>query len=140
MNQPASKPVHCSRESIAVGDSTLDCEHILNYAGGDPELLVQFCGNFLRDAPVHLQSVRSAIKLRNYVVAGVALQHLRNCMVVLGSGQIAFTAEMLEAAVHVRHLREAQQEAKRLERQLQLLIPQVQRLMLDMSMPKTRLQ
>ncbi len=140
MNQPSSKPMHCSTELIPIEDITLDCDHILNYAGGDPELLMQLCGSFLHELPIHLDCLRDAIKQHNHFAAGLALQHLRNCLIVFGSGQISFTAETLEAAVHARRTRQAQREWKRLERQLQSFVPQVQRLMLEMSTPRTLLQ
>ena len=140
MNQTSSKPMHCPTESVPVEDITLDCDHILNHAGGDPELLMQLCGNFLHELPIHLESLRSAIKRRDHFAAGLTLQHLRNCLIVFGSGQISFMAESLEAAVHAKRIRHAQREWKRLECQLRLLVPQVQRLMLEMSAPRTLLQ
>ncbi len=132
--------MHCSAESLPIEEITLDCDHILTYAGGDPQLLMQLCGNCLHELPIDLESLRKALKQRNHLAAGLAIQHLRNCLIIFGSGQISFTAEMLEAAVHARRTRQAQREWKRLERQLQLLVPQVQRLMLEMSTPGTLLQ
>lgn len=140
MNQPSAKLMQSSTKSALVEDITLDCDHVLSYAGGDPELLMQLCGNFLRELPIHLQSLRGAINQRNHVAAGLALQQLGNRLLVFGSGQISFTAEMLGAAVRARRTRQAQREWKRLERQFQLLVPQVQHLMLEMSTPKTLLQ
>lgn len=140
MNHPSPKPTQRSTEAIPIEDITLDCDLILTHAGGDPELLMQLCDNFLHELPVHLDSLRNVIKQRNHFAAGIALQHLRNCLIVFGSGQVSLTAETLEAAVHARRTRQAQREWKHLERQLQLLIPQVQRLMLEMSTPRTPLQ
>lgn len=140
MNQPSSKPMHCSTECSPIEDIMLDCDHILNYAGGDTELLMHLCGSFLHELPIHLESLRNALKQRNHVAAGLALQLVRDCLIVFGSGRISFTAETLEAAVHARRIRQAQREWKRLERELQLLVPQVQRLMLEMSAPRTLLQ
>jgi len=140
MTQPSSKPTQNLTESVPIEDITLDCDHILTHAGGDTELLMQLCDNFLHELPMHMESLRIAIKERNNLAAGRALQQLRNCLIVFGSGQVSFTAETLQAAVHAQRTRQAQREWKRLERQLQLLVPQVQRLMLEISTPRTPLQ
>lgn len=140
MNQTSSKPTQSSTEAISVEDITLDCDHILHHAGGDPELLMQLCGNFLQELPMDLESLRKALQQRNYFAAGLVLQHLRNCLILFGAGQISSTAETLEAAVHARCARQVQREWKHLERQLQLLVPLVQRVMLEMSAPRTPLQ
>jgi hypothetical protein len=140
MNQPSSKPTHSVTEPVPIEDITLDCDHILTHAGGDTKLLMQLCDKFLHELPVPVKSLRDAIKQRNHVAAGRTLQQLRNCLIVFGSGQVSVTAEALQAAVHSGRTRQAQREWKRLERQLQLLVPQVQRLMLEMSTPRTPLQ
>ncbi len=140
MNQPSSKPMHCFAEPIPIEEITLDCDRMLTYAGGDPEVLMQLCGNFLHELPIDLESLRKALKQRDHLAAGLAIQRLRNCLIIFGSGRISFTAERLETVVHARRTRQTQREWKHLEQQLQLLVPQVQRLMLEMSTPRTLLQ
>lgn len=140
MNQPSSKPPQSSTEFAPIEDITLDCDHILTHAGGDTVLLMQLCESFLYQLPPRVESLRSAIKGRNHLATMRALQQFRNCLVVFGSGQVSFMVEALEAAVHTGRTRQVQREWKRLEHQLQLLIPQVQRLMLEISTPRTPLQ
>ena len=140
MNQHSSKPAQSSTESASVEDITLDCDHVLTHAGGDAEVLIQLCDKFLRELPIPVTSLSNAIKQRNNPAVGRALQQLRSCLVVFGPSQLSRTAEALAAAVHAGRNREAQREWKRLERQLQLLVPQVQCLMLEMSTPRTLLQ
>jgi hypothetical protein len=140
MNQPSSKSAQSLTESVVIGDIRLDCDYLLIHAGGDPELLLQLCDNFLRELPTHMESLHTAIKERNHLAAGRAVQRLRNCLIVFGSGAVCLTAEALEGAVHARRVRQAAREWKRLESQLYLLVPQVQRLMLEMSTPRTPLQ
>lgn len=133
MTQPSSKLAQSSTESAK--GIPLDCDHILTQAGGDPELLMQLCETFLRELPVPMESLRNAIQKRNHPAAGRALQQLRNCLILFGSGQVSFTAEALEAALQAGRVRRVQREWKSLERHLQLLVPQVQRLMLEASTP-----
>jgi hypothetical protein len=140
MNQPSSKPTQSSAVSVPTEDITLDCDHILTHAGGDTELLMQLCDSFLHELPLRMAPLRNAIKERNHFAAGRALQQLRNCLIVFGAGQVSSTAEALEGAVHAQRTRQTQREWKRLERELQLLVPQVQCLMLEISAPKTPLQ
>ena len=139
MTEPASKSAQSSTESVSQG-FTLDCDHILIQAGGDPELLMQLCETFLRELPVPVESLRDAIQQRSYPAASRALQQLRNCLVVFGSGPLSSTAEALEAALHAGRVRQVQREWKCLQSHIQLLVPQVQRLMLETSTPTTRLQ
>jgi hypothetical protein len=140
MNQPSGKPMHSATESAPLEPITLDCDHILTHAGGDPELLIQLCSIFLNELPVRLESLHCAMKDRNNFLTERALQQIRNCLMVFGAGPISFTAETLEAAVRAGHPRQVQREWKRLDRQLQLLVPQVQRLMLEMATPKSAVQ
>ena len=127
-------------ESTPIESIILDCDHILTHAGGDPVLLMQLCGTFLDELPMRIQSLDNAIKLRNRLGTGRALQQLRNCLIVFGSGQVSVTAEMLDAAVRSGRFRQVQLEWKRLHQQLRLLVPQVQRLMLEMAVPKSAVQ
>lgn len=138
MNQPSSKPTQA--ESAGIEPITLDFDRILTHAGGDPALLMQLCSTFLNELPIRMKSLHDAIKNRANPGIGRALQQLRNCLIVFGSGPVSFTAELLEAAVRGEHAREVQCELKRLERQLQILVPQVQRLMLETATPKSAVQ
>jgi hypothetical protein len=141
MNQTSGKPTHS--RSASIEHFMLDCDHILTHAGGDPELLIQLCGNFLNELPMRMESLHSAIRDRNNLgtlSTERALQQLRNCLIVFGSGPVSFTAEALDTAVRGGHIRQVQREWKRLDRQVQILVPQVQRLMLEMAMPKSAVQ
>jgi hypothetical protein len=140
MNHPSSKLAHRLNESVPVEPFTLDCDHILTHAGGDPELLIQLCGNFLNELPIRVESLNHAIKARNNLGIERALTQLRTCLMVFGSGKLSFTVETLQAAVCGGRVRQIKGERKRLERQLQVLVPQVQRLMLEMATPTTAVQ
>jgi hypothetical protein len=98
------------------------------------------CNVFLQELPLCMESLRSAIKLSQKPGAERALERLRNCLILFGSGPVSCTAETLEAAVRARRGRRVRQEWKRLECQLQILVPQVQRLMLEMSTPRSPVQ
>jgi HPt (histidine-containing phosphotransfer) domain-containing protein len=140
MNQSSSKSAHSQTESASIEQITLDCDHILTHAGGDPELLIQLCGAFLNELPVRMESLHSALKDRNSPGVQRAVQQLRNCLIIFGSTPLSLTAEMLEAAVRSGRKRQMQRECKRLKRQVQILVPQVQRLMLEMSTPRSAVQ
>ncbi len=118
----------------------LDCDHALNHAGGDPELLMQLCRRFLSELPWCIELLGSAIAARDHQLAGRALLQLQSCILVFGSGHAAVTAEILESAIRNRRSRRVQGEWARLKAQLQHLVPQVQRLMLEMSTPRTLVQ
>jgi hypothetical protein len=140
MNQPSSKPTHSQTDAAPLESITLDCDHVLTHAGGDPELLMRLCGVFLNELPIHLKALRSAIKDHSTLLTERALQQLRNCLLIFGSGPVSSTAESLEAAVRGGRKQQVQQEWNRLDRQIQVLVPQVQRLMLEMATPKTAVQ
>jgi hypothetical protein len=140
MNLPSSKSTHRLNESAPVEHITLDCEHILTHAGGDLDRLIQLCGNFLNELPMRVESLNHAIRDRNNPGIERALAQLRKCLMVFGSGQVSFTVETLQAAVCGGRARQVKREWKRLESQLQVLVPQVQRLMLEMATPKTAVQ
>ena len=118
----------------------LDCDHALNHAGGDPELLMQLCRTFLSEIPWCIERLGSAIAARDHQLAGRALLQLQRCILVFGSGHAAVTADILETAIRNRRSRQVQGEWTRLKAQLQHLVPQVQSLMLEMSTPRTRIQ
>jgi hypothetical protein len=138
MNQLSSKPMQ--EESTPIESVILDCDHILAHAGGDPVLLTQLCGTFLDELPIHIQSFEDAIKLCNRLRTGRALQQLRNCLIVFGSGSVSATADMLDTALRSGRSRQAQREWKRLHQQLQVLVPQVQKLLLEVVVPKYAVQ
>jgi hypothetical protein len=138
MNQPSSKPTQA--ESPRIEPITLDFDHILTHAGGDPALLMQLCSIFLNELPMRMQYLHTALKGSSNQGTGRALEQLRNCLIVFGSGPVSVTAELLEAAVRGGCAREVQRELKHLEWQLQILVPQVQRLMLEMAVPKSAVQ
>jgi hypothetical protein len=87
-----------------------------------------------------MQAVRNAIRARDRKATEQAAQRLRNCLIAFGCPAVSGTAESLELAVQGERIRLVQREWKRLERQLQLLVPQVQRLMLEVATPKTAVQ
>ena len=118
----------------------LDCDHILTHAGGDPALLIQLCGAFLNDLPMRMETLGAAIHEGNNLTIERSLQQLRNCLIVFGSGQISFAAQTLEAAVRGGRTRQIRCEWKRLECVVQMLVPQVQRLMLEMATPRSAVQ
>jgi HPt (histidine-containing phosphotransfer) domain-containing protein len=119
---------------------SLDCDHALNHAGGDPELLMQLCRTFLSELPWCMERLGGAIAARNHQLAGCALLQLQGCILVFGSGHAAVTAEILETAIRNRRSRQVQGEWARLQAQMQHLVPQVERLMLEISTPRTRIQ
>lgn len=138
MNQPSSK--RAQLEAVNVESIILDSENVLTHAGGDPELLIQLCDAFLHEVPLHMESMDVAIVARNYMAAACAIQHLRTNLMAFGSGQLSCTAEATEQAIRNRKLRQMRREWKQLGAQLQILIPQVQRLMLEMSTPRSAVQ
>jgi HPt (histidine-containing phosphotransfer) domain-containing protein len=131
MDQPSSKPTQPEAALI----EPLDCDHVLTHVGGDPERLIQLCVNFLCELPSHMESMHSALTARNHLGFQRSLQRLRTGLEVFGSVQLSLTADALEQAVRDRRVQQAQRDWKRLESQLQLLIPQVQLLMLEMPLP-----
>lgn len=140
MNEPSAKPMQSSTEAAPIEPITLDCDHLLTHAGGDPRLLIHLCGIFLNEVPMRMESLRSAIGSRNHPLTEHALQQLRNSLMVIGPGQLSFTVETLESAARARRTRQVQREWKRLEIQMQILVPQVQRLMLEVDTPRCAIQ
>jgi hypothetical protein len=129
----------CSRHA-GMEPVVLDCDHALHHAGGDPELLVQLCYAFLAELPLRMEELHCAIGRRDYFLAGRALLRLQSCIVVFGAGHACLTAESLELAIRHRRFHPMRSEWKRLRAQLQLLVPQVQLLMLEMVTPRTLVQ
>ena len=119
---------------------TLDCDHALNHAGGDPELLMQLCRLFLDELPLRLELLRKAIASSDLNRAGRALLQLQNCILVFGAGHASHTAQSLEIAIRNRRTRQLQRDWLCLDEQLCSLIPQVQLLMLETSSPRTPIQ
>ncbi|MGC2209844.1 MAG: Hpt domain-containing protein [Candidatus Korobacteraceae bacterium] len=127
-------------EAASPSFTALDCDHALNHAGGDPELLMQLCRAFLSELPWCIEQMDRALAARNHQLAGRALLQLQSCIMVFGAGHAAVTAEILENAIRNRRVRQVRSEWTRLQAQLQQLVPQVQRLMLEMSTPRTLIQ
>jgi HPt (histidine-containing phosphotransfer) domain-containing protein len=119
---------------------TLDSDYVLNHAGGDPELLVQLCRAFLDELPLRLENLRRAFAGGDLHRAGRALLQLQSSIIVFGFGHASSTAQSLEASIRSRSRRSVQREWLCLEDQLSALVPQVQRLMLELSTPTTRIQ
>jgi hypothetical protein len=118
----------------------LDCDYALNHAGGDPELLIQLCYNFLGLLPVRMEQMHYAVAKHDYHRAGRALLLLQSCILVFGAGHASFTAEKVELALRERHYQRMKSEWMLLEAQLQLLVPQVQCLILEMATPSSAVQ
>ena len=133
MNQTSSKPTERLLESEPV---ILDCDHILTYAGGDYGQLVLLCANFFHELPIHTIRVQDALTRRETMAAECAVQHLGNCLMVFGSSAIATTLEALSAALRYNRGKQTRSEWLRLQTQLDILVPQVQRLMLEVATPR----
>jgi hypothetical protein len=118
----------------------LDCDYVLNHAGGDPELLMQLCRTFLDELPLRMVQLHSAIAGGDLHRGGCALLQLQSCIMVFGSGNASVTAERLENAIRDRRFRQVKRQWARLEVQLRHLVPQVQRLMLEIAIPRTPVQ
>ena len=103
-------------------------------------MLVQLCGTFLNELPFRVGALRAALKERNDQRAGRALQKLRDCLMAFGPGPVSMRAGILEAAIRAGRIRKAQREWQCLEQQLEILLPQVQRLMLEMASPRSAVQ
>jgi hypothetical protein len=118
----------------------LDCDHILSYAGGDSEQLVRLCANFLRELPIHMGALRIAFKHGETFAAERALRLLDNCLVVLGSGAVSATMEALQSGLRCGNTRQVRREWVRIQELLQQIVPQVQRLMLEVTSPRSAVQ
>jgi hypothetical protein len=140
MTQTLQKPAPRSNSSEQVEPITIDCDHIMTYAGGDSGQLIQLCASFLSELPVHMLALRNALKRRELLAAKRAVQHLSSCLIVFGSSPLTFTLESLTAALRYDRIKQARSEWQRLQYQLDLLVPQVQRLMLEAANPRGSVQ
>ena len=132
---PQRDTQHAAAEPIV-----LDSGQVLNHAGGDPELLIQLCYKFLDELPVRVEQFQHAIAQHDFHRAGLALLHLQSCIMVFGVGRASCTAEKLELALRERRYRPATREWDCLQLQLRELVPQVQRLILEIFKPRTPVQ
>jgi hypothetical protein len=140
MNQTSPKLSQRSSVSQPIETITLDCEHILSCAGGEPERLIQFCSIFLSQIPMHMDSLRSALRQSETLAAERALQLLSSSLAIFGTGPISLTLEILNSALLGGRRKQVRRESLCLQRQVRILIPQVQRLMLEVSIPRTAIQ
>lgn len=140
MTQTSPKPAQRITRAEQAEPITLDCDHIMTYAGGDSGQLILLCANFLYELPMHMLTLRNALKRRETLAAHRAVQHLSSCLIVFGSSPLTFTLESLTAALRYDRLKQARSEWQRLQRQLDLLVPQVQFLMLEAANPHGSVQ
>jgi hypothetical protein len=132
MNEISSKPTQRTLPSEPV---ILDCDHVLTYAGGDFGQLVLLCANFLYELPVYMSRLQIALKQRETLAAECAAQRVSNCLIVFGTNPITSTLETLVSALRLGRRKQAKSEWLLLQSQLDLLVPQVQRLMLEVATP-----
>ena len=132
MTQTSSKPAQRPAQTESI---TLDCDHILTYAGGDSGQLMQLCAAFLTELPMYTSEFANSFQRRETSAAERAVQNLRGCLRVFGTGPVIFTLETLGYALLGGRRAQARREWLRLQRQLRALVPQVQRLMLEISPP-----
>ena len=126
--------------SASLEPITLDCDQVMTHAGGDPELLIQLCTAFLNELPLDVELLANAIRSKDCLLANRGVRQLNHCLATLGSDQISFTLNLIDRAIQQENFREAQHEALRLEVQLESLVPQVQRLVLEVAIPKSVVQ
>lgn len=138
MNENLSKLMQM--ESATADSITVDCDHLFAHAGGDPKLLLQLCLRFLSELPSCMHSMRSGIQNCSHPDVDDAARQLRNSLMIFGVGNVSMTAESLEIAVRCDQHRDALQEWRLLEEQLNVLVPQVQRLVLRIPLPKSQVQ
>ena len=138
MNQ--TSPKTSQRRVQSTESVMLDCDHILTYAGGDCGQLVLLCANFLHELPVHLLTLRKALERRENFTAERAVQRLSNCLLIFGSCPVSESADALTTALRRDQRRRVLSVWKQLQGQLEVLVPQVQRLMLEVSNPPGSVQ
>jgi HPt (histidine-containing phosphotransfer) domain-containing protein len=119
----------------SLGIILLDSDYALDQAGGDSELLARLCQAFLDSLPVCMEDFSRAIAHGDFHRAGIALLHLQSYMAAFGFGHVSCTALQLEYAVRNRRLRQTRKHWRQLRRQLRILAPQVQHLLLEMFVP-----
>lgn len=140
MNQTLPKPAQRPTKSEPIEPVTIDGDHILTYAGGDSEQLILLCASFLYELPMHMLTLNNALKRSETLSAQRAVQNLSRCLIAFGSNPITLTVEALATALRYDRRKQARSEWLRLQRQLDLLVPQVQRLMLEVSSPRGSIQ
>ncbi len=140
MNQMQPKPETLCQGSDALENITLDGGHVLTYAGGDAAQLVLLCANFLSELPIHMERLTDSIRQREHISAAGNAQRLGSSLLVFGSEVITCTLAALETSLRCGRRRQAMIEWRRLQRQLDCLVPQVQRLMLEVATPRCRIQ
>jgi hypothetical protein len=140
MNQMQPKPETLCQGSDALENITLDGEHVLTYAGGDAGQLVLLCANFLVELPVYMERLTVSIRQREHISAAGYAQRLGSSLLVFGSEVITGTLAALETSLRCGRRRQILIEWRRLQRQLDCLVPQVQRLMLEVATPRGRVQ
>jgi HPt (histidine-containing phosphotransfer) domain-containing protein len=134
------KPERRFAEDDSAEPLTLDCDHILTCAGGDSDQIAQLCAIFLSDLPVHLESLRAAIKASDNHAAGSAVRNLRNCLTVFGAGPLTVTLDGLDAMLRSGSRSHLRRDFAQLQSQIVVLVPQVQRLFLEVARPSGYLQ
>jgi HPt (histidine-containing phosphotransfer) domain-containing protein len=138
MNQSASKSSYDETAQPPLESVMLDCDHVLTHTGGDPELTQQLCLVFLEEVPLRAAVLDSALQSRKGVER--AVQQLCNALVVFGAGSVSPTVASLEAALRQGNSRQLRSHWKRLQQEIMQLIPQVQRLMLEICNPRGAVQ
>ena len=114
--------------SDALENITLDGGHVLTYA------------NFLLELPLYTERRTTSIRQREHIAAAASAQRLGNLLLVFGSDAITGTLGALETSLRCGRRRQALLEWRRVQRQLDCLVPQVQRLMLEVATPRGRVQ
>jgi hypothetical protein len=69
-----------------------------------------------------------------------AVQQLRNSLEILGPGRHCYTVETLALAIRDGRSRVVRSEWRRLKRELAELVPELQRLILEVSSPRSPVQ
>jgi len=113
----------------------LDGDYALHLAGGDSALLGRVCHAFLESLPLCMEDLAAALGSRNLRRAGRALLPLQSYLAAFGFGHGSCTAVQLEYAIQNRRLRQARRHWRRLRRQVRILAPQVEFLMLELYVP-----
>lgn len=140
MNQTMPKAETIYQGSDALENITLDGGHVLTYAGGDAGQLILLCANFLLELPLYTERLTASIRQREHIAAAASAQRLGNLLLVFGSDAITGTLGALETSLRCGRRRQALLEWRRVQRQLDCLVPQVQRLMLEVATPRGRVQ
>jgi hypothetical protein len=140
MNQMQPKPETLCQGNDALENITLDGDHVLSYTGGDTGQLILLCANLLLELPIFMERLTVNIRQREHISAAGNAQRLGTSLLVFGSEAITGTLAALETSLRCGRRRQALIEWRRLQRQLDSLVPQVQRLMLEVASPRCRIQ